>query len=196
MIYLEIILKIVTVLSLAIGSYVALQGLGEWKKKLKTNSKYEISKKLLKQTFKVQHAIQLVRSPLMNLEKKDEEEDSIIKAEQREYDRRISKLNDEWSTLHTLILEAEVEFGRDVQDVFEDLIKCRALIISNVWLHFWLKGAYAPPGATVDDSPGRVRENERIIYKVSEDPDEDEFTAKIQNAVDKIENYLRPKLEI
>lgn len=194
MIYLEIILKIVTVLSLAIGSYVALQGLGEWKKKLKTNSKYELSKKLLKQTFKVQHAIQLVRSPLLNLKKN--EDDSIVKAEQREYDRRISRLDDEWSTLHILILEAEVEFGRNVHDVFQDLIKCRAVIISNVWLHFWLKGAYAPPSATVDDSPERVRENERIIYKVSEDPDEDEFTAKIQNAVDKIEHYLRPKLEI
>lgn len=196
MIYLEVILKIVTVASLAIGSYVALKGLGEWKKKLKTNSEYEISKKLLKQTFKVQHAIQLVRSPLMSLKKKDDEEDSIVKAEQREYERRISKLDDEWSTLHTLILEAEVEFGRNVQSVFKDLIECRASLISNVWLHFWLKGAYAPPGATVDDSPERIKENEKIIYKVSEDPNEDEFTAKIQNAVDKIENYLRPELEI
>jgi hypothetical protein len=91
MIYLEITLKIVTVASLAIGSYVALKGLGEWKKKLKTNSKYKISKKLIKQTFKVQHAIQLVRSPLMSLKKKDDEDDSIVKAEQREYDKRISK---------------------------------------------------------------------------------------------------------
>lgn len=196
MIYLEIILKIVTVASLAIGSYVALKGLGEWKKKLKTNSKYEISKKLLKQTFKVQHAIQLVRSPLMSLNKKDEEEKTIVKAEQREYDRRISKLDNEWSTLHTQILEAEVEFGREIQNVFKDLIDCRATLISNVWLHFWLKGAYAPPGATVDDSPERVRENEKIIYKVSENPDEDGFTAKIQDAVDQVESYLRPELEI
>ena len=54
-----------------------------------------------------------------------------------------------------------------------------------------MKGAYAGPGATVDNSPERVANNDKIIYFVSED---DEFTVKVNEAVATVEVFFQHRV--
>ncbi|WP_179947032.1 hypothetical protein [Vibrio sp. CUB2] len=54
-----------------------------------------------------------------------------------------------------------------------------------------MKGAYAGPGATVDNNPERVIENDKVVYFVSDD---DEFSQKIFKSVEKVELFFGPKI--
>ena len=54
-----------------------------------------------------------------------------------------------------------------------------------------MKGAYAGPGATVDNSPERVRENDKIVYFTSE---EDEFSQQIAESTANVEKFFGPKV--
>ena len=58
-------------------------------------------------------------------------------------------------------------------------------------LHFWMKGAYAGPGAAGDNNPKRVIENDKVVYFVS---DEDEFSQKIIGSVKEVENFFGNKV--
>ena len=54
-----------------------------------------------------------------------------------------------------------------------------------------MKGAYAGPSATVDNSAERKIENDKIVYYISED---DEFSLKIKRAVEHVENIFKDKV--
>jgi hypothetical protein len=62
---------------------------------------------------------------------------------------------------------------------------------AEIWLHFWLKGAYAGPGVTVDNNPERVAKNQKVIYWTSDD---DEFSQKIDAAIRPVERFFLKKV--
>jgi len=192
---LPLALEILTTLSVIIGVIIAILGLGEWKKQLKGNTEYELARRVLIKTFKVRDAFQQVRHPFMSLKKEEGEED-LVPAEQREFQIRLDKLRTEWSELYVEILETEALYGVEQRKIFEDLISCKSELESQIWLYFWLKGAYAGPGATVDDNPERVQENREKVFQQSKDPDKDKVSKKLNEAVSEIENFFRPKLKL
>lgn len=128
--------------------------------------------------------------------KKEEGEEDLIPAEQREFQKRLDKLRAEWSELYVEIIEIEALYGVEQRNIFELLISCKSELESQIWLYFWLKGAYAGPGATVDNSPERVQANQKKVFKQSEDPDKDEVSKKLNKAVAEIEDFFRPKLKL
>lgn len=163
-------------------------GLFTWRRQIH----FDLSKKILVLTFQVRDAIQAVRSPMLHLRKSEVEAGRSVEEEQRIYDERMRVVTDLWAELRTLSLEATAIWGEAAGKPFNSLLKLTSEIKSNLWMHFWLKGAYAA-GASVDDSPERIAENDKIVYRISEN---DEFSQQLDRAVAEIENVYRPRLRV
>lgn len=175
--------------ALAIGAL----GLSTWNRQLRGASEYDTAKRAILLTYKVQQEIQNVRSPMMFLNKDEVEAGRRLEEEQRIYDERMRALYEKWTDLQAVRLEAKVIWGDRASDCFDQLQKVIGNLKSAIWMHFWLKGAYAGPGAEVDTTPARRIENNRIVYYESET---DEFSIKVTSAVENVEKFFKRKTKI
>ena len=103
----------------------------------------------------------------------------------------MSQLERVRSDMLTSRLEARVLWGEVADKLFDPLDKAYGELRAAIWMHFWLKGAYAGPGQEVDRSPERVIENDRKIYYVS---DEDVLSRQLISALNELENFFRDKI--
>ena len=166
-------------------------GLTTWKRQLKGTSEYELAKKAILLTYEVQQLIQSVRNPLLQLKKEEVEAGRRIEEEQQIYDDRMQALYLKWAELQTIRLESKVIWSDEAHDSFNEIQQRIGDLRGAIWFHFWMKGAYAGPGATVDNSPERVAENDKVVYFVSED---DEFTLKVKSSVKQVEKFFKNKV--
>lgn len=183
----DVVAIIGTVGALTIG----VLGLSTWRRQLHGTSKFQVAKNILTTTYRIQDAMQAVRSPVLHLRKEEVEAGRRLEEEQRIYSERLQNLNEQRSELRTLVLEARAIWGDQGQDRFEPIQKLIGTLHAEIWLHFWLKGGYAGPGAQIDRSPERVEANDKIVYYVN---DEDEFTQKIKAAVRGVEEIYQGRL--
>jgi hypothetical protein len=100
-------------------------------------------------------------------------------------------LYSKWAELQTIRLEAKVIWSMEARNSFEDIQTIIGKLRGGIWLHFWLKGAYAGPGATVDNNPERVAENNKVVYFES---DEDDFSLTVKDSVLKVESFFSSKV--
>ncbi|HAS6177097.1 TPA: hypothetical protein I7155_22295 [Vibrio vulnificus] len=170
---------------------VAVLGLFTWKRQLRGTSEYEVAKNAILKTYQVQQAIQAVRHPMLHLKKEEVEAGNQLQEEQRIYNERLSALSNVWSELQTIRLESKAIWSEEAYTSFDDIQKCVNKINADIWLHFWLKGAYAGPGATVDRSPKRVAKNNEVVYYTSE---EDPFSTQIAASVKRVEDFFGQKV--
>ncbi|KJY97383.1 hypothetical protein [Pseudoalteromonas ruthenica] len=166
-------------------------GLFTWSRQLRGTSEYEVAKKAILNTYEVQQALQSVRNPMLYLSKEEVEAGRRLEEEQRIYSERMTYLNEKWAELQMVRLEAKVIWGNEAQDSFNEIQQRIGDLRGAIWLHFWMKGAYAGPGATVDNSPERVRENDKTVYFTSE---EDDFSQKIAESTAKVEKFFGSKV--
>lgn len=176
-----------TIGALVIGFY----GLSTWRRQLRGTSEYELAKKAVLKTYEVQQALQAVRNPLLHLSKGEVEAGRRLEEEQKIYDERMKHLYRNWAELQTIRLETKVVWDKAAHESFDEIQSIIGDLRGAIWLHFWMKGAYAGPGATVDNSPKRVSENDKVVYFIS---DGDEFSLKIASSVENVENFFGPKV--
>lgn len=166
-------------------------GLSTWRRQLRGTAEFEVAKKALRLTYEVQDAIRAVRSPMMYLRQEEVEAGRALQEEQRIYQERLNQLEGKWSELRTVILESRFIWGPEAESIFKALRERIATLHAEIWLHFWLKGAYAGPGATVDRSPERVAANDKAVYSVSDD---DDFSTQVKAAVDTVEKFFEKRV--
>ena len=183
----DIVTVVATIGALVIGFF----GLNTWRRQHRGTSEYEIAKNAVIHSYKFQMALQSVRNPMIHLSQAEVEGGKRLEEEQRIYQERLDLLIPFRSELQTIGLEAKVIWGDEARDCFDLLHQAAAELNAAIWMHFWLKGAFAGPGAIVDNNPDRVIENNKIVYFLSE---EDEFSVKIQSAIKCIEEYYQPKV--
>jgi hypothetical protein len=176
-----------TIGALIIGSI----GLFTWKRQLRGTSEYELAKKAILNTYEVEQAIQSVRNPILHLNKEEVEAGRHLEEELRIYDERMQHLYSKWAELQTIRLETKVVWSAEAHSSFEDIQTLIGELRGGIWLHFWLKGSFAGPGATVDNNPDRVAENDKVVYFMS---DKDDFSLKLKAAVDKVERFFSSKV--
>lgn len=186
-----LISEIVSIISTIAFVVIGGLGLNTWRRQLKGTNEYELAKKVVLKTYEVQQALQQVRNPMLYLKKEEVEAGKSLEEEQRIYDERVQKLFSKWIELQTLRLESKVVWGDEAFNCINSIQKLIGEMKGAIWLHFWLKGAFAGPGATVDRSPERIRENDKIVYYTS---DEDEFSIKIEKAVGEVEKIFINKV--
>ncbi|GLQ32611.1 hypothetical protein [Litoribrevibacter albus] len=166
-------------------------GLFTWRRQLRGTSEYELAKKAVLKAYEVQQALQVVRNPMLYLSKEEVDAGRRLEEEQRIYDERMSSLYEKWTELQTIRLEAKAIWSDSAHNCFNEMQQRIGDLRGAIWLHFWMKGAYAGPGAKVDSSPDRVIENNKVVYFVSDD---DEFSQKIIESVRKVERFFGPKI--
>ncbi|HHF2855335.1 TPA: hypothetical protein ACPJZ8_004584 [Vibrio diabolicus] len=176
-----------TIGALIIGTF----GLFTWRRQLRGTSEYELAKKAVFKTYKVQQALQAVRNPMLYLSKEEVEVGRRLEEEQRIYNERMTLLYEKWAELQTIRLETKAIWSDSAHNCFNEIQQRIGDLRGAIWLHFWMKGAYAGPGATVDNNPERVIENDKVVYFVSDD---DEFSQKIFKSVEKVELFFGPKI--
>ncbi|EGR0354034.1 hypothetical protein E5T96_22630 [Vibrio vulnificus] len=176
-----------TVGALIIGTF----GLFTWRRQLRGTSEYELAKKAVFKTYEVQQALQAVRNPMLYLSKEEVEVGRRLEEEQRIYNERMTLLYEKWAELQTIRLETKAIWSDSAHNCFNEIQQRIGDLRGAIWLHFWMKGAYAGPGATVDNNPERVIENDKVVYFVSDD---DEFSQKIFKSVEKVELFFGPKI--
>ena len=186
-----IIGTVVTIIGTIGALTIGAIGLTTWHRQLKGTAKYEVAKKAVHLTYQLRDAIQAVRSPMLYLRKEEVEAGRSLKEEQSIYAERMRRVQKIWAEVRTVALEAQVIWGEEGRTSFDSIEGVIRTLRAEIWLHFWLKGAYALPGATVDNNPARVAANHRMIYFASED---DEFSTRINTAIQHVESFFRERM--
>ncbi|MGH1407870.1 MAG: hypothetical protein ACRBBJ_15065 [Rhodomicrobiaceae bacterium] len=190
------LLPIIKDLAIIAGSmsaiYIGFSGLYTWKRQTIGTTKFEVARQIIKTSYEIEHRIDLLRAPLIILDADEVKESGEISTLQKHYDERYNKIVEKWVELETLNFEAQAIWGDVAKFSIEKLDKAIRNLKGDLWLFFWLKGAYAGPGATVDDSPERVEEVNKVIYKTSE---KDEFSLEVKAAIKQVEDFYRQELE-
>jgi hypothetical protein len=181
---------VVTIIGTIGALVIGVVGLTTWRRQLRGTSAYDVAKRAVLLTYQVRDAMQAVRSPMLYLKKEKVEAGRSLEEEQRIYDERKQRLQEKWAELRTLSLETRVIWGEGAEACFTPVQKLIGELLAEIWLHFWLKGAFAAPGATVDNNPERVAANDKIVYGTSDD----EFSKRIDVAVNQVEEFFKTRI--
>jgi len=130
--------------SALITSYFAYEGLTAWHQQMRGGSQFDNAKNILKAVYKVRDGFSHVRNPfIMAYEYPKEylyESGMMVGNLKREYnyegtlhvyEMRFNKLNDAFNELEEVILNAQVEWGRDYLEFIVPLRLCRSVLINN-----------------------------------------------------------------
>jgi hypothetical protein len=182
---------VVTIIGTVGALIIGAIGLSTWRRQLKGTAEYEVARKAVLLTRQVCAAIQNVRNPMLRLRKEVVEAGRSLEEEQRIYAERMAKMPERWAELQTVAIETGAIWGQEAEKRFDPIGHLIGKLQAEIWLHFWLRGAYALPGVTIDNTPERVAANYRIVLRVSED---DEFSQSIKNAAHYVEVFFRQRI--
>lgn len=185
-----------------IGAYVALRGLSTWNRQLKGGVEYELTRRILKCTYRLREAIKGVRHPVMlgtEMPYPDEAQAANMSREQirfyglsNAYQQRWDKVNEVRDDLQTELLEAEVIWGRAIHAEFEPIFELQRELFRAV--HAYVSSSNpdeSPEGRAVyQDIVVKVR---GILYEVPGDK-ADTYAQAISDGINRIEAFLKPHL--
>ena len=184
------------------GSVVAVKGLGTWRRQLKGQSEYELSRRILVALFKYRDAISGVRHPMMwaheiptppaeQAEKMSREQISFY-GTSKAYQARWDKLQSERSSLYADLLEAEAIWGADLKGLFKNVFDLQHELWLRIRNHLELVDPDADP--ETKDALRKIETKHRDIMYDDLSEEGDEFRKDLVSAIEKIELYLKPKL--
>jgi hypothetical protein len=97
------------------------------------------------------------------------------------------------SDLQVEVIETEVIWGKAAVSRLQLLRQCVTDLKANLMLFFRQKRRAADGIQT--EAAARER-TEQIVWNISDDPEEDQFTKKIEDAVGRVEDLVRPYLKL
>jgi hypothetical protein len=200
--YTTVAKDVVLTIAGGIGAYVAVKGLNTWNRQLKGGVEYELTRRLLKQTYRFREAIKGVRNPVMwagEMYSPAPEEAKNMTLEQKRfygmstaYQKRWDKVTEVQTDLQMELLEAEALWGREVHEKIDQLFTLQ----HELWVavHFYVTACNpdAPEG-TRDAMNKVMQKNRDILYEISGET-VDEFANDIAKAIGSIETFLKPYL--
>lgn len=191
----------VTLASIA-GVIIAYLGLATWRRQLKGKAEYELARRLLKAAFNVRDALTSVRNDLMapsevhtaltaagHSEEEIEKNQEELDVNSAVYSARWRRVSESLSDLDVGQLEAEVLWGRVATENLQPLYDCiRELRVALVR---YLRQSRGERHMLSSEEAEKV---ENVVFEQSDDPGEDQFTAKLRDALSQIEEFVKPKL--
>jgi hypothetical protein len=166
-----------------VAGTVAVLGLKTWRRQLHGQAQYDLARRLLRAVYRARDELQNVRNPLiLRSESAAARNEAGLPPTQTAlgsspeelsavYERRWSRLATAMSDLQLEMTEAEVIFGQVVVDQLDPFRRC--VIDLSLNLRHFLRGKVDRPSTFDPDKRQRV---EAIVYKISDDPDEDPLT--------------------
>jgi hypothetical protein len=193
---------LITIASLTTGALVAIMGLHTWRRQLRGTANYELAKRLLKATYQVRDALQSVRSPLITagefahavkeaqLAIKPGDENYHADSSAAVYQLRWKPVIEAYQALELEAVEAETLWGSKARAATNTIRKSINSLSSA--LDLYLRDMQ-PQGARILDNASRETFR-RIVYSVSQNPDEDPFLRDLTAAIASIEAFAKPYL--
>jgi hypothetical protein len=179
----------------------AVLGFKAWKKQLTGSTEYDISRRLLKNVYRLRNAIQQVRVPMMlgfEFARPDREKDTDPRGREHAdhafaYDRRFKAVADAGADLDVDLLEAEAIWTTEAiephRKTFNRLVGRLTLNVRRFLVHRY--ELESPDAKAVD-----LNEVTAIVFRDSDaDGTPDKFTQELDAAVLQMEKLLRPKLK-
>lgn len=184
------------------GAVVAIKGLSTWKRQLKGQSEYELSRRILVTLFKYRDAVAGVRHPVMwafEMPSPPEDESKNMTREHvrfygtsKAYQARWDKVQTERTSLYADLLEGEAIWGDELKKLFKVIFNLEHELFTSVRHYIELIN---PDTKEASKEAIRNIDNKRrdIMYDdLSEEGDE--YKSDFQRGVEAIEKYLKPKL--
>lgn len=183
-----------------VGMLVAMKGLDTWNRQLKGGVEYELTRRLLKCTYRLRESIKGVRHPMITpSEQMYPDAETALPVEERRYRGLAHAYQTRWEKvtavrddLQTELLEAEVVWGNAIYENFEPLFKLQQELFADV--HSYL--ALINPDAGEQERStwhGIRRARRQVLYDLAI-AGEDEYSADVAQAISGIESYLKPHL--
>ncbi len=174
---------------------IAYKGLSAWREQLKGKTEYELSRRILRNTYKLKNAVRTVRNPFFyayEFSESPESEDDFNKRSKYDgfcyvYKTRWKDVEDTRRDLSTDLLDGQVIWGEEIHKLFlevfkleDELFKCIQGYLSS--LH---------PRTVVLKRKGE-KTNRDIRTYVEED---DDYSKEFNDAIKPIEKFLKPYLD-
>jgi hypothetical protein len=182
------------------GMIVAWRGLRTWNRQLKGGVEYELTRRLLRCTYRLREAIKDLRHPMITPSEMDVPDSGkqLSIPEKRyfgiyhAYQTRWEKVTGARDDLQTELLEAEVVWGKAIYENFEPLFALQKELFADV--HSYLALTNPDAGKEEKASWNQIRrERRKVIYDLAVSG-QDEYSTDIANAISGIESYLKPHL--
>ncbi|MCC8996172.1 MAG: hypothetical protein LM517_03760 [Nitrosomonas sp.] len=184
-----------------VGAVVAIKGLSTWKRQLRGQSEYELSRRILVTLFKYRDVIAGVRHPMWAYEMPSPPEDESKNTSReyvsfygisKAYQARLEKVQAERKNLYADLLESEAIWGDELKNLFQTLFDLEHELSIRVLNNIKLMNP-----DTKEASKEAIRNFDKkrrdIMYDdLSEEGDD--YRKDFQRGVEKIEKYLKPKL--
>ncbi len=191
--------EVVVTLAAAAGAGIAFVGLRTWRKQMIGKEEYELARRFLRSVFETRDAIYTVRHPFISLgetaaalkEKGMEEKEGGEKISSRGrdaavYESRWKLIQSAMSNLKVETLEAEVLWGNEVRDILKPLQSCVSKLNNSLSSYL---------SRDLPQKPEEMEKLDDIIYGVRKESPSAGFSKDIDEAVNKIEAYIRPRLK-
>jgi len=184
------------------GAVVAVKGLGTWRRQLKGQSEYELSRRILVSVFKYRDAINGVRHPAMwayEMPSPPEDEAAKMSPDQirfygtsKAYQARWDKVQAERTSLYADLLEAEAIWGAELKQLFKKVFDLEHELFTRIrhYIEIISPDTSEAKKVAITKIDNKARD---IMYDdLSEEPDE--YKKDLISAIEQIEKYLKPKL--
>ncbi len=187
----------------ALTAFFAWRGIDTWRRQLKGRAEYEAARAALRCAYRVRDALSMVRSPLMTAGEEAaacaevdpagaELDPSTSHAQARRqaaaYQVRWRAVASALSDLDVARVEAEALWGSSAAECFSDLRGCAAEL--NASLTMYLRREAQPWRQTSSDDF-----DEKLFRTVFAGGAGDPYSAKVQQSLESVEAYFRPKLK-
>ena len=193
---------VVQALAVCVASYAAYRGLTTWRRQLIQGRKIELAEKVLVAVHRTAEAIKGARHPVAwSTEGKTRPREKYeTEDDKRRLDgyyvavERMNKMQDVFSTLNALRIEAQVHFGGAVLEPIRALLEVRRDIDFASQMLIWHLRDDPHPDDENWNKDSR-REYERVIWSMGTKKYPDEINDRIDGAVLDAENILMPFLK-
>jgi len=220
-VWVTLVKDIVTGLAALTAAYLAIRGFNTWKDQLKAKTEYELAQRVAKAAYEVRDAINLVRSPTLNETDFIEElqndafkkppipnggpPDFDVKEIAMERLRKQAAIYDKiWQNVRTATtdleftsLEAEAIWGKDARDVVKPLLDCAETLRNGIRFFFEIRQSELfQKKSRSEINEEKIKNLKTICYLTGEEKDENSLTNEINRTIDKINDFLKPHLEL
>jgi hypothetical protein len=181
------------------GATVAVLGLRTWKRQLRGNAEYDVTRRLLRAAYKIRDAISRVRQPFMSMGEIGAavRETARSPQEPRGYNRAVFEVRwkealEAGNELKIAELEGEVLWGNSLKTAIaplEERVKELSIALSE-FLRYDDKEDLDVAQREIKD------EYADTVYDRGRPERPDTFTKAVNQSVDQLEAFLRPKLKL
>lgn len=191
--------EIVLTISGALAAYVAVQGLGAWRRQLRGKSNHDLARNILIKLYKYQEAISGVRNPFLinsdipENERQDKTPSQIQYLQYKKaYMERWGRVSEVRAELHPDLLEAVVLWGSKAKNICKPLFRLETELLITLRNDIRMRN---PDSSQEErDAAAKLNKNRRDI--LHETDENDPFKEDFNRELEKIELFLRERLSL